>query len=147
MLLIRSPTLIFAFIFSIISICLSILTFNIQYDDSKNLIQLLIICPPLNCIFIFLFSVTWIERRFRLSYIPLICLIILMFSSIILTIISYLYLSLSIIIYFNLIYYGFFSILFLLVIIIIIIAYSYGSLCIHRYRNMMTNEQQNNENH
>lgn len=146
MLLVRSPTLTFALIFSIFSICLSIITFNIQYDDSKNLIQLLIICPPLNSLFIFLFSLTWIERRFRLSYIPFICLIILLGSSILLTTISSLYLSISIIIYFNLIYYGFFSILFLILIIVTIISYSYGSLCIHRYRNMMTNEQQTNQN-
>lgn len=145
MLLTQSPTLTFSLLFSIFSICLSILTFNIDYDDGKNLIQLLIICPPLNCLFSFLFSLTWVERRFRLSYIPLICLIILMCSSILLTIISSLYIKISIKIYFNLIFYGFFSIFFLSLIILILICYAYGSLCIHRYRNMMTIEQQQNE--
>jgi protein tyrosine phosphatase len=145
MLIVRSPTITFAFIFSIFSICLTIVTSNIKHEESANLIQCLIICPPLNCIFLFLSSVTWIERRFRLSYIPLICLFILMFTSIALTVISTLFLSLSIIMYFNLIYYCFFSIFFIFVLITIIVSYSYGSLCIHRYRNMMTTEQQNNE--
>ncbi|CAF1604546.1 unnamed protein product [Rotaria sp. Silwood1] len=146
MLLIRSPTLMFAFIYFICSIILMILTFIlIEHEHSKNSLQLLIIFPPLNCIFLFLFSVIWIERRFRLSYIPFICLLILMFSSLTLTIISSLFFSLSIIIYFNFIYYCFFSILFLIIIIIIIISYTYGLLCIHRYRNMMTIEQQNSE--
>ena len=146
MLLTRSPTLTFALLFSILSICLTIFTFNIPFDDSKDLMQLLIICPPLNCIFVFLLSATWVERRFRLSYIPFICLVILMCSSILLTIISSLFFSLSIIIYFNFIYHFFFSILFLSIIIIVMIAYFYGSLCIHRHRNMMTIEQQNSDN-
>lgn len=145
MLFIRSPTLTFAFIFFIVSICLTILTFNIKHDDSEYLIQFLIICPPINSIFVYIFSATWIERRFRLSYMPFICLIILMFSSLTLTVISSLFLSLSIIMYFNLIYYCFLSILFFSIIIATIIAYSYGALFIHRYRNMMTTEQQNNE--
>ncbi|UJR22772.1 hypothetical protein I4U23_025804 [Adineta vaga] len=145
MLLIRSPTLTFAFIFFILSICLTIITFNIQYDDSQYLIQFLIICPPLNSIFLFLFAATWIERRFRLSYMPVICLTILMLSSLTLTIISSILLSLSVLMYLNLIFYSFFFLLFLSIVIIIIIAYSYGSLFIHRYRNMMTNEQQNTE--
>ena len=42
-------------------------------------------------------------------------------------------------------YYCFFSILFLTIIITAIVAYSYGSLCVHRYRNMMTEDQQNSE--
>ncbi|CAF1270273.1 unnamed protein product [Adineta steineri] len=145
MLLIRSPTLTFAFIFSIISVCLAILTFNISYDKSEDLIQFLIICPPINCIFIFLFSATWIERRFRLSYIPFICLLILFSSFITLTSISTLFLHLSIIMYLNLIYYCFCSILFLCMIITTIISYFYGALFIHRFRNMMTTEQQNSE--
>ncbi|CAF3296056.1 unnamed protein product [Rotaria sp. Silwood2] len=146
MLLIRSPTLTFAFIYFIFSIVLMILTFTlIEHEHSQNALQLLIICPPLNCVFLFLFSVIWIERRFRLSYIPFICLLILMSSSITLTIVSSLFFSLSTIIYLNFIYYCLSSILFLTIIIIIIISYSYGALFIHRYRNMMTIEQQNNE--
>ena len=69
-----------------------------------------------------------------------------MISSILLTIISFLYLSVTKILYINLIYHGFFSLVFVLLIILIIITYAYGSLCIHRYRNMMTIEQQTNEN-
>ncbi|CAF1174594.1 unnamed protein product [Rotaria sordida] len=146
MLLMRSPTLTFAFIFATFSMILMMLTFILlEHEHSKHSLQLLIIGPPLNCVFLFLFSVTWVERRFRLSYIPFICLLILMSSSLTLTIISSLFLSLSIIIYLNLIYYCFFSILFLTIIIIIIISYLYGSLCIHRHRNMMTMEQQNSE--
>ena len=95
MLLIRSPSIIFAFIFSIISIILTILTFNIGNNHPDQHIQFLIILPPLNSIFIFLLSLTWIERRFRLSYIPFVCLIILFLSSLTITIISILFLSLS----------------------------------------------------
>ncbi len=68
-----------------------------------------------------------------------------MLSSLTLTIVSNFFLSLSVIMYLNMIYYCLLFILFLSIIIIIIIAYSYGSLFIHRYRNMMTIEQQNNE--
>jgi hypothetical protein len=93
MLLFRSPSIIFAFIFSIISILLTILTFNICYNHPKYQIQFLIVLPPLNSIFIFLLSLTWIERRFRLSYIPFICLIILLSSCLTLTIISTLFLT------------------------------------------------------
>ena len=145
MLLFRSPTLTFAFLYFLCSICLSILTFNIPYHDTQNLIQLLIIFPPLNCIFVFLFSLTWIERRFRLSYIPLISLILLLFSSITLTILSIIYIPLSKLIYINLIFHLFFSIIFFLILILLLITYSYGSLCIHRYRNMMTTDQQTTE--
>ncbi len=145
MLLIRSPSIIFAFIFSIISIILTILTFNIGYNHPKHQIQFLIVLPPLNSIFIFLLSLTWIERRFRLSYIPFICLIILFISSLTLTIISTLFLSSSIIIYFNFIFYLFITIIFFFLILLLIILYLCGSLYIHRYCNMMTREQQNNQ--
>ncbi|CAF3680357.1 unnamed protein product [Rotaria socialis] len=144
--LIRSPTLTFALIFTIFSIVLMIATLIlIIHEHSKNYLQLLVVCPPLNCIFLFLFSVTWIERRFRLSYIPFLCLLILTISCLTLTIISSLFFSLSIILYLNFIYYCFLTILFLSIIITTIAAYSYGSLFIHRYRNMMTLEQQNSE--
>jgi protein-tyrosine phosphatase len=121
-----------------------ILTFNIGNNHSEYQIQFLIIFPPLNSIFLFLLSLIWIERRFRLSYIPFICLIVLLFSSLTLTIISSLFLSISIIIYFNLIFYSFLTILIFFLILILIILYLYGSLYIHRYRNMMTIEQKNN---
>jgi protein tyrosine phosphatase len=143
--LIRSPSLLFALLFSIFSISLSILTFNIGNNHTKHHIQLLIILPPLNSIFLFLTSLTWTERRFRLSYIPFICLIILLFSSLTLTIISSLFFSLSIILYINFIFYFFFTILFLSLLLIIVISYLYGSSYIHRYRHMMTIEQQNNQ--
>lgn len=146
MLLFRSPILTFALLFFILSITLSICIFNVHQDESKNLLQFLILCPPLNCIFLFLLSLTSVERRFRLSYIPLICLLILISSSILLTSISARFLSLSLIIYVSLIYYSISSILFLAILIVIIICYAYGSLCIHRYRNMMTIEQQTTEN-
>jgi protein-tyrosine phosphatase len=132
MLLIRSPSIIFAFIFSIFSILLTILTFNIGSNHPQHHIQFLIILPPLNCIFVFLLSLTWIERRFRLSYIPFFCLIILLFSCLTITIISILFLSLSIIFYFNLIFYLLFTILVFILILIVIILYINGSLCIHR---------------
>ncbi|CAF4050830.1 unnamed protein product, partial [Rotaria magnacalcarata] len=64
--LIRSPTLTFALIFTIFSTVLMIATLTvIIHEHSKNYLQLLVVCPPLNCVFLFLFSVTWIERRFR----------------------------------------------------------------------------------
>ena len=47
----------------------------------------------------------------------------------------------------SLIYYSFFSLLFLTTIIVTAIAYAYGSLFIHRHRNMMTTEQQNLTDH
>lgn len=142
MILIRSPTLTFAFIFSVVSITLTILTVTIQHEQFTNPLRTLIICPPLNCLFVFLFSATWTERRFRLSYIPFICLLILFGSSLTLAIISGVSLSVSVVIYLNLIYYCLCSMLFLSVIITILICYGYGSLAIHRYRNMMTTEQQ-----
>ena len=145
MLLIRSPSIIFAFIFSIISILLTLFTFNIAYNHPEHHIQFLIILPPINIIFLFLLSLTWIERRFRLSYIPFICLIILLFSSLTLTIVSGLFLSPSIIIIFNFILYTFSTLVFFLVALTLIILYFHGSLCIHRYQNMMTIEQQNNQ--
>lgn len=145
MLIIRSPSLIFAFIFSIISIILTILTFNIGSNHPEQQIQFLIILPPLNSIFIFLFSLTWVERRFRLSYMPLICLIILFLSSLTITIISRLYLSLSIIIYLNFIFYFLYTLIFFFIILILIILYLYGSLYIYRYRTIMTTEQQTNQ--
>ncbi|CAF1438244.1 unnamed protein product [Rotaria magnacalcarata] len=144
--LIRSPTLTFALIFTIFSTVLMIATLTvIIHEHSKNYLQLLVVCPPLNCVFLFLFSVTWIERRFRLSYIPFLCLLILTISCLTLTIISSLFFSLSIILYLNFIYYCLLTILFLSIIITTIVVYSYGSLFIHRYRNMMTLEQQNSE--
>lgn len=144
--LIRSPTLTFAFICSISSIILMIVTLiSIINERSKNSLQLLIIFPPLNCIIMLLFSVTWIERRFRLSYFPFLCLIMLTASCLTLTIISSLNFSFSTIIYFNFIFYCFLTILFISIIITTIISYSYGSLFIHRYRNMMTIEQQTSE--
>ena len=142
MILARSPTLTFAFLFSLVSITLTILTVTLQDDGLKNPQQILVIFPPLNCLFIFLCSVTWIERRFRLSYMPFICLLILLASSLTLTSISALSLSTGVIIYINLIYYSLFSIFLLSIIITIAICFSYGSLVIHRYRNMMTVEQQ-----
>lgn len=146
MLIIRSPTLTFALVFTIFSIGLTITTsLVIENEVSKNSIHFLIIGPPLNCIFVFLLSVTWTERRFRLSYIPFISLCILISLCLTLTIIASSFFSLSIIMYFNFFYYGLFSILFLTIVIIVIISYSYGALFIHRYRNMMTIEQQHNE--
>ncbi|CAF2357584.1 unnamed protein product [Rotaria sp. Silwood2] len=145
MLLIRSPSIIFAFIFSIFSILLTILTVNIGYNHPQQQIQFLIILPPINCIFLFLFSLIWIERRFRLSYIPFICLIILLTSCLTLTIISYLYLLSSIILYFNFIFYLFITILLFLIILIMIISYFYNSLCSCCYRHMISMEQQNNQ--
>jgi len=143
MLLFRSPTLLFALIYFLCSVSLAILIFNIPYDDTENLLQLLIISPPLNSIFVFLFALTWIERRFRLCYVPSICLVLLFISSILLSIISFRYLHISKLVYFSLIYHSFFAVVFLLVLILIVICYSYGSLYIHRFRSMMTTEQQN----
>ena len=143
MLVIRSPSLTFALIYFIFSICLAILTFHIPYDDTDNLRQLLIISPPLNSIFVFLFALTWIERRFRLSYIPVISLILLLTSSSLLIIVSIHLCRISKLIYFSLIYHSFFAIIFFLILILIIICYSYGFLCVHRFRYTMTNEQQN----
>ncbi|CAF0972019.1 unnamed protein product [Adineta steineri] len=145
MLLIQSPSIIFAFIFSIFSIILTILTFNIGYNHPKHHIQFLIILPPLNSVFLFLLSLTWIERRFRLSYIPFICLVILLISSITLTIVSYLFLSLSIIIYLNLIFYSILTSIVLLIILIVIISYLYGSINNYQCRTKTTIDQQNNE--
>ena len=142
MILIRSPTLTFAFLFSVVSITLTILTVTIQHEQFTNPLRTLIICPPLNCLFVFLFSATWTERRFRLSYIPFISLLILFGLSLTLAIISGVSLSVSVVVYLNLIYYCLCSLLFLSVIITILICYGYGSLFIHRYRNMMTTEQQ-----
>lgn len=144
MLLIRSPTLFFALCYFISSFGLSILVFNIPHDHNTNLLQLLIISPPLNSIFVFLFSLTWIERRFRLSYIPLISLTLLLSSSILLSLISFHYLKISKLIYFSLFYHGFFSFLFCFILILILVCYSYGFLFVHRFRNMMTNDQQAN---
>ena len=143
MLVIRSPSLTFALIYFIFSICLAILTFHIPYDDTDNLRQLLIISPPLNSIFVFLFALTWIERRFRLSYIPVISLILLLTSSSLPIIVSIHLRRISKLIYFSLIYHSFFAIIFFLILILIIICYSYGFLCVHRFRYTMTNEQQN----
>ena len=142
MILARSPTLTFAFFFSLASIALTILTVTQHDDGLKNPQQILVIFPPLNCLFIFLCSVTWIERRFRLSYMPFICLLILLASSLTLTCVSALSLSTGVITYVNLIYYSLFSIFLLIILITVVISYSYGSLVVHRYRNMMTVEQQ-----
>lgn len=143
MLLIRSPSILFALIFSFISLVLTILTFHIGYNHPQNQIQFLIILPPLNTIFLFLLSLTWLERRFRLSYIPFICLILLLLSSTTLAIISSHFFSSSIIIYLNFIFYSFCTILFFSLISTLIILYLCGSLFIHRRRYLMTEEQQN----
>ncbi|CAF1088569.1 unnamed protein product [Adineta ricciae] len=107
------------------------LTFNIGYQHPKQHIQFLIILPPINSIFLFLFSLTWIERRFRLSYIPLICLFILLFSSLTLTIISSLFLTSSIVLYFNLIFHCFSTLIYLILLILLITSYVYGWLDAH----------------
>ncbi|CAF1230792.1 unnamed protein product [Adineta ricciae] len=107
------------------------LTFNIGYQHPKQHIQFLIILPPINSIFLFLFSLTWIERRFRLSYIPLICLFILLSSSLTLTIISSLFLTSSIVLYFNLIFHCFSTLIYLILLILLITSYVYGRLDAH----------------
>ncbi|CAF0721338.1 unnamed protein product [Rotaria sp. Silwood1] len=145
MLLIRSPSIIFAFIFSIFSIFLTILAVSIGYNHPQQHFQFLIILPPVNSIFVFLFSLIWIERRFRLSYIPFISLIILLSSCLTLTIISYLFLVSSIILYFMFIFHLLITILLFLIILIIIIPFFYNLLCICRYRHMISIEEQNNQ--
>ncbi|CAF3695137.1 unnamed protein product [Rotaria sordida] len=144
MLLIRSPSIIVALIFSIFSISLTILTVNIGYNHPQHQIQFLIILPPINSILLFLFSLIWIERRFRLSYMPFICIIILLLSCLTLTIISYLLLSSSIILYLNFIFYLLITILLFLIILIIIISYFSDSLYTRRYRHMISIKQPNN---
>ena len=99
---------------------LTILTFDLGFNHSFYHIQFLIIFPPLNCLFIFLFSVTWLERRFRLSYIPLICLILLFASTLTLTVVSSLLLFVSIILYLNLIFYALFTCVFFVILITLI---------------------------
>ena len=145
MILVRSPTLTFAFVFTILSISLTITTVTIDQENLQNPLRFLIILPPLNCLFIFLFSATWIERLFRLSYIPFISLVILFCSSLTIAIISGLFLSISIVVYLNLIFYSLCSIFFLTILIVVSISYAYGSLFIHRYRNMMTVEQRSSD--
>ncbi|UJR26245.1 hypothetical protein I4U23_007585 [Adineta vaga] len=115
------------------------LTFDIGYKHPKQQFQFLIILPPINSIFLFLFSLTWIERRFRLSYIPFICIFILLLSSLSLTIISSLFLSFSIILYFNLIFYSLCTIIFFLLLLLLIISYLYGSFTTH-HQNQSTNQ-------
>ena len=126
MLLFRSPTLLFALIFAIFSMGLTTITVHLGLKQTKYHIQFLIIFPPLNSIFLFLCSVTWIERRFRLSYMPFICLTILFISSLTLTIVSSLLLSLSLIIYFNFIFYAVFAVVFFLIILTLSLSYVYG---------------------
>jgi len=136
MLLFRSPSLVFAFTFSIFSILLTIITFPLASQHSHHYLQFLIVLPPLNSIFLFLFSLTWIERRFRLTYIPFLSLIILVISSSILTIISILFLSLhSCIIYINLGFHLFSTLLFSFMILILIFFYIYGLISINFSRN------------
>lgn len=144
MLLIRSPTIFTVLIFSFLSLVLTTFTFSIAHNHPDQQIQFLIILPPLNTLFLFLLSVTWLERRFRLTYIPFICLIILLSSSITLTIISSHFLSSSIIIYLNCIFYSFYTLFFFSLIFTLIIFYLCGSLCIHRHRYMLTHEQRMN---
>lgn len=138
MLLLRSPTLLAALIFAIFSISLTMITVHLGLRQTTYHIQFLIIFPPLNSIFLFLCSLTWIERRFRLSYMPLICLTILFISSLTLTIVSGLLLSLSLIIYFNLIFYAVFAIFFFFIILTLCLSYIYGIFHAHRFRHQMS---------
>ena len=144
MLLTRSPSIFSVLIFSCISLLLTTSTFHIAYNHPEHQIQCLIVLPPLNTLFFFLLSVTWLERRFRLSYIPFICSIILLLSSVTLTIISSHFLTLSIIIYLNCIFYSFCTVFFFSLIFVLIILYLCGSLYIHRHRYILTREQRNN---
>ncbi|CAF3625725.1 unnamed protein product [Rotaria socialis] len=145
MLFVRSPSIIFAFTCSIVSISLTILSFDIVHTHPQQQSQLLIILPPLNIIFLFLSALIWTERHFRLTYVPTICLFILLTSSLALTIISYLLLSTSIIFYLNFIFYLFFSILLSFIILTIIISFFCSLLTMYRYQNMPPVEQQNNQ--
>lgn len=127
MLLFRSPSIIFSFICSLLSIVLIILLFDMIYNHPQQQTQLLIVLPPLNIIFSFLSSLIWTERRFRLSYVPLICLIILISSTSTLTFLSYSLLPLSILFYLNMIYYIFLTTILCLILLITIISSFYSS--------------------
>jgi hypothetical protein len=123
---------------------LTILTFDLGFNHSIYHIQFLIIFPPLNCLFIFLFSVTWLERRFRLSYIPLICLILLFCSTLTLTIVSSLLLFVSIILYLNLIFYALFTCVFFVMIIMLLGTCLYET--VEKCRSRFHSSKNNNNN-
>lgn len=146
MLLLRSPSILFALFFSIISLILIIITFKFGYNHPDHNIQFLIILPPLNIIFLFLLSLIWIERRFRLSYVPFISLILLLISAITITMVSSLFLSTSsIIIYMNFIFYLTMSLLLCFILLLTIISYIYSALNRYRYNRSLSIQQKNKQ--
>lgn len=144
MILLRSPTLTLSFLFTIVSLGLTLSTISIDQNSFVVPLRVLIIAPPLNCLLIFLFSVTWIERLFRLSFVPTISLFLIFLSALSLTIICAFYMLVSTIVVLNFVFYLTLTVVLFALLILILICYCYGSSWVHRFRKRMTPEENKN---